>query len=65
MKELRSRVAAKKRVTTRPDGSKKVEGVKDKDWFNTDHVPIWYESVGKYTWVLKDSGCRNVKTRGK
>ena len=56
LKELMSRVSAKQRVMTRPDGSKKVEGVKDKDWFNTDHVPIWYESVGNYTWGLKDSG---------
>ena len=41
LKEFRSRVTAKQRVTTRPDESKKVEGVKDKDWFNTDHVLIW------------------------
>ena len=65
MKELKSRVASKKRVTKRPDGSNKVEGVKDKYWFNTDHVPLWYKSVGSYTWILKYSGFQNVKTGGK
>ena len=50
---------------TLPDGSNKVEGVKDKYWFNTDHVPLWYKSVGSYTWILKYSGFQNVKTGGK
>ena len=52
-------------MRTRPDGSNKVEGVKDKYWFNTDHVPIWYESVVNCTWVLKDSGCQIFNTGGK
>ena len=65
LKEWRSRAEAKQRVTTRPGVSKKVEGVKDKYWFNTDHVTIWYKSVGNYTWGLKGSGCQNVKTGGK
>ena len=51
-------------VMTRTDGSKKVEGVKDKYWFNTDHVPIWYKSVGKYTCGLQDSVHRNVINGG-
>ena len=40
------------------------EGVKDAYYFNTDHVPVWYESVGNYTWGRKDSGGRGVKTGG-
>ena len=52
-------------MTTRPDGSNKVEGVKDKYWFNTYHVHIWYIYIGKYTWYLKYSGRQNVKTGGK
>ena len=36
--------------------------MKYKDCFNTDHVPIWYKSVGKYTWGIKYSGRLNVKT---
>ena len=63
-KELRSRVPAKQMVMTRTDGSKKVEGVKDKYWFNTDHVPIWYEYVGNYTCGLQDSGHRDVNNGG-
>ena len=62
LKELRSIVASKQRVTARPDGSNKVEGVKDKYWFNTYHVPIWYKYVDNYTWGLRDSGRWNVKT---
>ena len=65
LKELSSRVAAKQRVTTCPDGSKKVEGVKDKYWFNIDHVPIWYEYFCNYTWCLKDSGHKKINTGGK
>ena len=41
---------------TRPDGSNKVEGVKDRDWFNTDHVTIWYKSVGALPGALNIVG---------
>ena len=51
-------------VMTRTDGSKKVEGVKDKYWFNTDHVPIWYKYVGNYTCGLQYRGHRNVINGG-
>ena len=39
--------------------------MKDKYWFNTDHVLICYAFIGNYTWRLKDSGRQNVKTGGK
>ena len=42
-----------------------LKGVHDANYFNTDHVPIWYESVGNYSWGKKDSGRRTVKTGGK
>ena len=51
-----SRATAKQRVMTLPDGSNKVEGVKDRDWFNTDHVPIWYKSVGALPGALNIVG---------
>ena len=41
-----------------------VTGIDDEDWYNFDHIPIWYEPVGNHSWVTKDSGCRNVKTGG-
>ena len=56
-----SRAAAKQRVMTRPDGSNKVEGVKDRDWFNTDHVPIWYKSVGALPGALNIVGIRMLR----
>ena len=37
-------------------------GVKDAHCVNTDHVPLWWESVGNYSWGLKTSGRQNVKT---
>ena len=33
--------------------------------FLTDHVLIWYEYVGNYSWVKKYSGRRSVNTGGK
>ena len=41
------------------------KGVHDAYYFNTHHVPVWYESVGNYTWGKKDNGRRTVKTAGK
>ena len=42
-----------------------ISGVRDANFVNTDHVPIWYESVGNYSWCKQDSGHRSVKTGGK
>ena len=50
-------------MTKRPDGSKKFEGVKDKIWFNTDYIPIWYESIGDYCINISGHalmGCRDA-----
>ena len=38
--------------------------MKDKYWFNTDHVPICYEYVGNYNCGLQYSRRRDVKTGG-
>lgn len=35
------------------------------NWVNSDHVPIYREAVGEYTWGKKNSGRRPIKTAGK
>ena len=40
-------------------------GIYDKDWCNFDHITIWYKLVGNNSWGPKDSGRRNLNTRGK
>ena len=42
-----------------------VPGVDDAEAYNFDHVPVWRELVGNYSWGPKDSDRRNAKTRGK
>ena len=64
-KDMCGKVAAKQKARTRPDGTVDIRGVRDVHWANTDHVPVWYESVGNYTWGKKGSGRRNAKTGGK
>ena len=51
--------------TTRPDGSVESTGVEDAYYFNTDHVPVWYELVGNYSWGRRDSERQYVRTGGK
>ena len=42
-----------------------VTGIDDEDWYNFDHIPIWYEPVGNRSWGTKDIGRRNLNTGGK
>jgi hypothetical protein len=65
MVDMRGRVKHRQLPTEQPDGSIVLKGVHDANYFNTDHVPVWYESVGNYSWGKKDSGRRTVKTGGK
>ncbi len=65
MVDMRGRIRHRQGPLEQPDGSVLITGVTDAYFFNTDHVPIWYESVGNYTWGRKDSGRRSVKTGGK
>ena len=65
MVDLRARIRERQDPQRQPDGTVAVEGVKDKHYVNTDHVPFWIESVGNTSWGKKDSGRRTVKTAGK
>ena len=62
---MRGEVRAKQNPVKRADGILRIAGVKDDYFCNTDHVPIWYESVGNYSWGEKSSGRRHVRTGGK
>ena len=46
--EMKGRVKAKKKLVIRLCGKIHIASVIDSHSFNTDHVPIWYESVGNY-----------------
>jgi hypothetical protein len=65
MVDMRGRVRHRQRPSAQPDGRVLITGVTDAYYFNTDHVPVWVESVGNYTWGQKSSGRRSVKTGGK
>ena len=65
MVDFRGRLRHRQDPQTRADGSTRVAGVEDAYYINTDHVPVWIESVGNYSWGKKDSGRRTVKTGGK
>ena len=65
MVDMRGKVKHRQLPTEQMDGNIVLNGVHDAFYFNTDHVPVWYESVGNYTWGKKDSGRRTVKTGGK
>ena len=41
-----------------------VPAIKDIHYVNFDHVPVWNEAVGNFSWGRKSSGRRNVKTGG-
>ena len=53
------------RPQMRPDGTVYLLGVRDANFCNTNHVPVWYESIGKYSWGEGNSDLRTVKTGGK
>ena len=63
--DKRGKVRAKQQPVRRVDGSVRIDGVKDDHFCNTDYVPVWYESVGNYSWGKKSSGRRHVRTGGK
>ena len=65
MVAMKGRIKARQKPEKRADGSIRVAGVKDKHFCNTDHTPLWYESVGNTSWGKKNSGRRTVKTGGK
>lgn len=65
MVDMRGRIRHRQCPVVQPDGRVLITGVTDEYFFNTDHVPVWYESVGNYTWGRKDSGRRTAKTGGK
>ena len=56
---------AKQQPEMRTDGTTIINGVRDANFCNTDLVPVWYESVGNYTWGKKSSGRQRVRTGGK
>ena len=47
--DLHGKVRAIQKPELRADGSVRIAGVKDTHFCNTDHVPVWYESVGNYS----------------
>ena len=65
MVQMRGRVRHRQQPLAQPDDRVLITGVTDAYYFNTDHVPVWVESVGNYTWGRKSSGRRSVKTGGK
>ena len=65
MIEMRGRVRAKQKPVMRPCGKIHIAGFRYAHFVNTYHVPIWYESVGKYSGGKKDSGSRSAKKYGK
>ena len=42
-----------------------IVGVKGTHFCNTGHVPVWYESVGNYSWGNQGSGRQHIRTDGK
>lgn len=62
---MHARVRAQQDPEMRTDGTVRIRGVKDAHFCNTDHVPVWFESVGNYSWGKKTGGRRHVRTGGK
>ena len=48
MVNMRGRVRHRQGPKQPPDGSVVITGIRDTYYFNTDHVPEWYESVYGY-----------------
>ena len=63
--DMHGKVRAKQQPQMRADGTVRIAGVTDAHFCNTDHVPVWYESVGNYSWGKKSGGRRHVRTGGK
>ena len=64
MVKVRERVRRMQKPALRGDGTVRIVGVKDEHLVNTDHVPMYGDMVGNYSWGRKDSGRRTVKTGG-
>ena len=45
-----------------PDGTTRLDDVRDKHYYNTDHVPMWYTSVGNYSLGKKPEGRAHERT---
>ena len=43
---MRGKVRGKQQPEMRTDGTTRINGVRDANFCNADHVPVWYESVG-------------------
>eukprot|EP00957_Ditylum_brightwellii_P107269 8185167-Ditylum_brightwellii.AAC.1 len=56
MVDMRDQVKYRQLPTQQTNDSIILKGVSDAYYFNTNYVPVWYESVGNYTWGLRDSG---------
>ena len=63
--DMRGEVRARQKPEKKLDGSTCIAGVRDAYFCNTDHVPVWYEPVGNYSWGKKSGGRRHVRTDGK
>jgi len=59
---MRGKVRAKQQPVRRAGGTVRIDSVKDDFFCNTDHVPVWYESVGNFSWDKKDSSRQHVRT---
>ena len=62
---VRGKVRARQKPETKLDGSTRIAGVRDAQFCNTYHVPLWYESVFNYTWGNKSGGVWHIRTGGK
>ena len=48
--DMHGKVRAKKQPQMRSDGTICIAGVQDAHFYTTDHVPVWFDSVGNYSW---------------
>jgi len=63
---MHGKVRTKQQPDMRADGTVHIAGVKNAHFCNTDHVPVWYESVGNYSWgktLVADSMSEPVTRR--
>ena len=50
LNNMHERIRTAQRPRIRPDEIFYLLGVRDANFCNTDHVPVWYDSVGNYSW---------------
>ena len=62
--DMRGNVRARQQPEMRTDGTTRINGVRYSNFCNTDHVPVWYEYVGNYSWGKKSSRRRHVRMGG-